>query len=755
MKNIAIINTLKVITSVILITISVIIFTSTQKVDFTTGTRAAECSVCDEADDAESKCKYYKTQNNVSKCGWESDIAAAKAECSRCKEQSSGRKECRTRDQDASYCKDGRSKIITTCDSCNPEKGCTEEEVCYGGPIDPGGNVTTVPGKPTNTPVPTAAPGSYEQGTNCKTPGGSTCADADFNDAGYAPKGMMLCCKNIKYERVENGKTMKYGVAEPCEFKCGAAQACANAPGGTHTSADECGNPVTCPGVEPTPPPQTCVDQSQGFYCDDFSKDNPDAYCKRFETIKNTCTNAITFRKTDVNCCTKPGEPTPPVPPTSTPKPRTPGEPTPTTPPERSPHACVRSTISKTQIAPGDTVEVCTEASIEARSHTFAFYNLGNLYGPGNPKGIFYQQGIHYVLTNATQPITKTRCVTFTYADVNKPDLNAGGTVPKTIQINGYFTDPNYLFSRPDAKCVVQLTMVPGPTTPPSVTPTRPPQEVTPTPTNPPTPTTRPSNTPTPTVTPVPQPQTCGYTPCDDAGRPCANGLVCLLTSTGQKYCSKPEYESRCYDNPSQTSCCSEPTPTPTTRPTNTPSPTPSPRPAQCGYPCGEDQGVCQNGEICVQSTDGRRYCSMPEHQQRCATNGGGYTNCCTAPTPTPQPTYTPVPSPTPQPTYTPIPPPPQQQQVIVQQQQPQQVIVQQQQQPQQVIQQVVQQVQPTYTPVPPPPTYTLIPTFTQYPTQPPQATYTPVPPPPVSGNPIPWIVVGTPVLLMLLGMVL
>lgn len=731
-------------------TLSVIIISSGQKVDFTTGTRAAECSICDEASDADSKCKHYKTTNNVGKCGWESDIEAAKAECSRCREEAEkatgGKQECRTREKDASYCKDGRSKIITKCDSCNPERGCEEEEICYGGPVD-GGNVTLAPGQPTATPIPTAAPGSYEQGTNCRTPGGSECANADFNGVGYPSKGKMLCCRNIKYERVEGGRTMKYGVAEECGFKCGAAEACAGQPGGTHTSATQCDNPVTCEGPEPTTPPQQCVDQSQGFYCDDFSKDNPDAYCKRFETIKNTCTGHITFRKTSVNCCTQPGEPTPPFEPTSTPKPRQPNEPTPTTPPERSPHACVKSTISKTTIAPGDTVEVCTEASIEAKSHTFAFFNLGNLYGPGNPKGIFHEPNKNFNIDNTTPPPTKTRCVTFKYEDVAKPDLNAGGTIPKSVQINGYFTDMNNLFSRPDAKCVVQLNMVQGPTTPPTVPPTVPPQEVTPT--NTPTP----PPSATPTITPTPQPQTCGYTPCDETTKPCANGLVCLLTSTGQKYCSKPEYENRCYDNPSQTSCCTEPTPTPTTKPTNTPTPTPSPRPAQCGYPCGEDQGVCQNGEICVQSTDGRRYCSMPEYQQRCATNGGGYTNCCTAPTPTPQPTYTPVPSPTPQPTYTPIPPPPQPQQVIVQQQQPQQVVVQQQQP--QVVQQVVQQVQPTYTPVPPPPTYTLIPTFTPYPTQPPQATYTPVPPPPVSGNPVPWIVVGTPVLLMLLGMVL
>jgi hypothetical protein len=48
-----------------------------------------------------------------------------------------------------------------------------------------------------------------------------------------------------------------------------------------------------------------------------------------------------------------------------------------------------------------------------------------------------------------------------------------------------------------------------------------------------------------------------------------------------------------------------------------------------------------------------------------------------------------------------------------------------------------------------------VIPTYTQFPTQPPQATYTPVPPPPRSGNPIPFVVAGVPIVLLILGMLL
>ena len=43
---------------------------------------------------------------------------------------------CRTRTVDASYCASGKSKITTSCDSCNPEAGCTEKEECTSGGDD-------------------------------------------------------------------------------------------------------------------------------------------------------------------------------------------------------------------------------------------------------------------------------------------------------------------------------------------------------------------------------------------------------------------------------------------------------------------------------------------------------------------------------------------------------------------------------------------------------------------------------------------
>jgi hypothetical protein len=294
-----------------------------------------------------------------------------------------------------------------------------------------------------------------------------------------------------------------------------------------------------------------------------------------------------------------------------------------------------------------------------------------------------------------------------------------------------------------------------------------------------------PSNTPTPSTTtapsPTPTPPACGET-CEDANHTCGEGMTCVLADNGKHYCAMPDLTEQCGKSPTKTNCCTATTPTPI--------PTRKPAALKCGETCevGGDR-TCGSGMTCVQ-TDNGGVCAMTQYQQACQENGTynfcckapqvvqcgqscdnttnnikcqtGYTctdygsgkvcaknslmsqcteantssatvDCCQEVTPTPIPTYTPFPSPTPYPTYTPIPP-----QVIVQQQQPQ-----------------VQQVQPTYTPVPPPPTYTVIPTYTPFPTQPPQATYTPVPPPPRSGNPIPFVVAGVPIVLLILGMLL
>ena len=118
-------------------------------------------------------------------------------------------------------------------------------------------------------------------------------------------------------------------------------------------------------------------------------------------------------------------------------------------------------------------------------------------------------------------------------------------------------------------------TPTPTPSGPPSPTPTTPPGTPTPTPTLPPgvTPTITPTPTlppgvtptitPTPTSTPTPVPSECGFTPCE-TNTDCNGSLTCVIANDGEGYCSEPDYENACFNNPGTEACCNEPTPTPT-----------------------------------------------------------------------------------------------------------------------------------------------------------------------------------------------
>lgn len=259
-----------------------------------------------------------------------------------------------------------------------------------------------------------------------------------------------------------------------------------------------------------------------------------------------------------------------------------------------------------------------------------------------------------------------------------------------------------------------------------------------------------------------------------------------IVSVDGNTACSVPTAEQIkagnvagwgfCQTGKSFTQCPVVPTTAPTTAPQTCgmvqvrinacTSPT-TPPPTKCGSPCdeGDQYPDCEADHVCVESGNGS-FCAKRGLETNCQENGNA-TNCCVNPTNTPIPTYTPLP------TYTPVPPPPpivQQQQQQQQQQQTGTNVITQQGAPQtvqvttivqlpaqQIIQQqqTVQQIQPTYTPQPLPPTYTIMPTFSPYPTQPAQPTYTPVPAPPVSGSPLPFILAGIPVILLILGMVL
>lgn len=127
------------------------------------------------------------------------------------------------------------------------------------------------------------------------------------------------------------------------------------------------------------------------------------------------------------------------------------------------------------------------------------------------------------------------------------------------------------------------ITNTPTPTSTPTATPTSTPT-ATPTPTGTltPTPTGTLTPTPTPTATPspTPQPHACGYTPCT-SNTDCNSGLICVTSNNnGPKYCSLPQYQQACEQNPSVATCCNAPTnsPTPTeiiiAKTSETPSPT-------------------------------------------------------------------------------------------------------------------------------------------------------------------------------------
>jgi len=105
-------------------------------------------------------------------------------------------------------------------------------------------------------------------------------------------------------------------------------------------------------------------------------------------------------------------------------------------------------------------------------------------------------------------------------------------------------------------------------------------------------PTSTPTSTPTatPTATPVPEPNSCGYTPCTDDDD-CLGSLICATTAVDDNgdgnmdnYCSMTNYIEACQENPSYATCCTAPaTPTATPSPTSTPSPTltGTPRPSK------------------------------------------------------------------------------------------------------------------------------------------------------------------------------
>ena len=135
--------------------------------------------------------------------------------------------------------------------------------------------------------------------------------------------------------------------------------------------------------------------------------------------------------------------------------------PTPTpipTPIPTRPNLCDSATISSPALSSGSPITVTTTSNKPVKNFSLAFYNLDNLYGPGNPKPIYFEAGKHFILSKEAGSLTQTMNFTITYADINKPDLNNNSQKPTKISVNGYFIDPTTgQTSLPDARCVVQF----------------------------------------------------------------------------------------------------------------------------------------------------------------------------------------------------------------------------------------------------------------------------------------------------------
>ena len=72
---------------------------------------------------------------------------------------------------------------------------------------------------------------------------------------------------------------------------------------------------------------------------------------------------------------------------------------------------------------------------------SYAFYNLDNLTAPNDPKPIFFTANTPFVKSFTPPAATASASVPVTFAEIDRPDLNAGGVKPTHIQVNAYFTD--------------------------------------------------------------------------------------------------------------------------------------------------------------------------------------------------------------------------------------------------------------------------------------------------------------------------
>ncbi len=122
---------------------------------------------------------------------------------------------------------------------------------------------------------------------------------------------------------------------------------------------------------------------------------------------------------------------------------------------------CQSATISKnTLTGPGDSLTITSTATTsDITGFSYGFYNLDNLYGPSNPKPIWFTNNTDYVVGKTTSA-KSSNTLTVTYDELNKNDLNWGNgqQKPTHIQVNAFFGN-SAEWNHSDAKCVVQFNV--------------------------------------------------------------------------------------------------------------------------------------------------------------------------------------------------------------------------------------------------------------------------------------------------------
>lgn len=128
------------------------------------------------------------------------------------------------------------------------------------------------------------------------------------------------------------------------------------------------------------------------------------------------------------------------------------------------PDICSSSTISSTTTAGVTRYTVTMTATVAPTTFSLAFYNLDNLYGPGNPKPLQLVAGTQYTMTAAGDGTAKSHVFTIdTTTFLGKTDQNPDNTSTdktiRNIQVNGYFVDANGNTSNNSPDCVQAFTI--------------------------------------------------------------------------------------------------------------------------------------------------------------------------------------------------------------------------------------------------------------------------------------------------------